>query len=53
MNEELVTYEVELDIPDFFVSFEAEKGLTEDQILERAIEEMTRIARIWKVKIVE
>ncbi len=33
MNEELVTYEVELDSPDFFVSFQAEKGLSLEQIV--------------------
>jgi hypothetical protein len=52
MKNETVTYEVQLDRPDFFVSFEAEKGLTEDQILERAIEEMTRNTSVWSVKIV-
>ena len=51
MQNETVTYEVQLDCPDFFVSFEAEKGLTEDQILERAIEEMTRNTSVWSVKI--
>ena len=49
MNEELVTYEVELDSPDFFVSFQAEKGLSLDQIEFLAIQEMTRNTRVWNV----
>jgi len=53
MNKELVTYEVELDSPDCFVMFEAEKGLGPDEILNLAIEEMTRKTRVTKVKIVE
>lgn len=53
MNEELVTYEVELDSPDFFVSFQAEKGLSLEQIEFLAIQEMTRNTRVWNVKIVE
>ena len=53
MDKELVTYEVELDSPDFFVSFQAEKGLTLDQIEHLAIQEMTRNTRFWNVKIIE
>jgi hypothetical protein len=53
MNEELVTYEVELDSPDFFVSFQAEKGLSLEQIEFLAIQEMTRNTRVWNVTIVE
>lgn len=53
MDKELVTYEVELDSPDFFVSFQAEKGLTLDQIEHLAIQEMTRNTRVWNVKIIE
>jgi hypothetical protein len=53
MNEELVTYEVELDSPEFFVSFHAEKGLSLEQIEFLAIQEMTRNTRVWYVNIVE
>jgi len=53
MDKELVTYEVELDSPDFFVSFQAEKGLSLEQIEFLAIQEMTRNTRVWNVKIVE
>ena len=51
MNNEIVTYEVQLDHPDFYVEFQAEAGLTEDEILTFAIEEMTRKTEIWSVKI--
>ena len=44
-----VLYEVELDHPDFFVSFEGPNNLTQDQILNRAIEEMTQKTSIFKV----
>jgi hypothetical protein len=53
MDKELVTYEVELDSPDFFVSFQAEKGLSLEQIEFLAIQEMTRNTRVWNVKIIE
>lgn len=48
---EIVTYAVQLDHPDFYVEFQAEAGLTEDEILTFAIEEMTRNTEIWSVKI--
>jgi hypothetical protein len=50
MNNEIVTYEVALSYPDFYVEFQAVAGLTEDQILTCAIEEMTRKTEIWSVK---
>lgn len=46
MKNEIVTYEVQLDHPDFYVEFQAEAGLTEDQILTFAIEAMT-----WKTEV--
>jgi len=52
MQNETVTYEVQLNHPDIYVEFQAVAGLTEDQILERAIEEMTRNTSVWSVKIV-
>ena len=51
MQNEIVTYEVQLDHPDFYVEFQAEAGLTEDQILTFAIEEMTRRTEVYSVKI--
>jgi hypothetical protein len=51
MNNEIVTYEVQLDHPDFYVEFQAPAGLTENEILNFAIEEMTRKTEIWSVKI--
>ena len=51
MNNEIVTYEVQLDHPDFYVEFQAPDGLTENEILNFAIEEMTRKTEIWSVKI--
>ena len=50
MQNETVTYEVQLDHPDFYVEFQAEAGLTEDQILTFAIEEMTRRTEVYSVK---
>ena len=50
MKNEIVTYEVQLDHPDFYVEFQAEAGLTEDQILTFAIEEMTRRTEVCSVK---
>ena len=47
MNNEIVTYEVQLDHPDFYVEFQAPDGLTENEILNFAIEEMTRKTEIW------
>lgn len=52
-DKELVTYEVELDSPDFFVMFEAVNGLSQNDILDLAIQELTRNTRVTKVKIVE
>ena len=51
MNDEIVTYAVQLDHPDFYVEFKAEAGLTEDEILTFAIEEMTRNTAVYNVKI--
>ena len=51
MNNEIVTYEVALSHPDFYVEFQAVSGLTQDEILTCAIEEMTRKTEIWSVKI--
>ena len=51
MQKNTVTYQVELNHPDFYVEFQAPEGLTEDQILTRAIEEMTRNTEVWSVKI--
>ena len=51
MNDEIVTYEVALSYPDFYVEFQAPAGLTENEILNFAIEEMTRKTEIWSVKI--
>ena len=51
MNDEIVTYEVVLSYPDFYVEFQAPAGLTENEILNFAIEEMTRKTEIWSVKI--
>ena len=51
MNNEIVTYAVQLDHPDFYVEFKAEAGLTEDEILTFAIEEMTRNTEVYNVKI--
>ena len=51
MQNEIVTYKVQLSRPDFYVEFQAEAGLTEDQILTFAIEEMTRRTKIYSVKI--
>ena len=50
MQNEIVTYEVQLDHPDFYVEFQAKAGLTEDQILTFAIEQMTRNTEVWSVK---
>lgn len=52
MNEDAL-YCVSLDQPDFYVEFYAPKGLTQSQILERAIEEMTRKTSIWSVSVKE
>ena len=51
MKNEIVTYEVQLDHPDFYVEFQAEAGLTEDQILTFAIEAMTWKTEVCSVKI--
>jgi len=51
MENKTVTYQVQLNHPDFYVEFQAPEGLTEDQILTRAIEEMTRNTEVWSVKI--
>lgn len=51
MQNEIVTYEVELNRPDFYVEFEGPAGLTQDQILARAIEEMSKKTEIWKVNV--
>ena len=51
MKNEIVTYEVTLNHPDFYVEFQAPFGLTENEILNFAIEEMTRKTEIWSVKI--
>lgn len=51
MQNEIVTYQVELNHPDFYVEFQAKEGLSENEILNRAIEEMTRNTEIWNVKI--
>ena len=51
MKNEIVTYAVQLDHPDFYVEFKAEAGLTEDEILTFAIEEMTRNTAVYNVKI--
>jgi hypothetical protein len=51
MQNETVTYEVQLSRPDFYVEFQAPAGLTEDQILTCAIEEMTRNTEVYSVKI--
>ena len=50
MQNETVTYEVQLSRPDFYVEFQAVAGLTEDQILTCAIAEMTRNTEIYSVK---
>jgi len=50
MENETVTYKVQLSRPDFYVEFQAPAGLTEDQILTCAIAEMTRYTKIWSVK---
>ena len=50
MENEIVTYEVLLDHPDIYVEFQAEAGLTEDQILTFAIEAMTWKTEICSVK---
>jgi hypothetical protein len=50
MENETVTYEVQLSRPDFYVEFQAPAGLTEDEILTCAIAEMTRNTEIWSVK---
>ena len=47
---EMVVYEVELDSPSWFVIFEAPAGLSESEILERAIEEMTEKTYIYSMK---
>jgi hypothetical protein len=52
MENETVTYEVQLNHPDFYVEFQAVAGLTENEILNFAIEEMTRRTEISSVKIV-
>ncbi len=51
MEKKIVTYEVQLNRPDFYVEFQAPEGLTQDEILNRAIETMTRNTEIWCVKI--
>ena len=51
MNNEIVTYEVALSDPDFYVEFEDVSGLTQDEILTCDIEEMTHKTEIWSVKI--
>ena len=51
MQNEIVTYEVQLDHPDFYVEFQAVAGLTEDQILTCAIEAMTWKTEVCSVKI--
>jgi hypothetical protein len=50
MENETVTYEVQLNHPDIYVEFQAVAGLTEDEILTCAIAEMTRNTEIWSVK---
>ena len=51
MQNEIVTYKVQLSRPDFYVEFQAEAGLTEDQILTFAIEAMTWKTEVCSVKI--
>ena len=51
MNNEIVTYEVALSYPVFYVEFQAPAGLTENEILNFAIEEMTRRTEVYSVKI--
>ena len=50
MENEIVTYQVALSYPDFYVEFQAVSGLTQDEILTYAIEEMTRKTEVWSVK---
>ena len=51
MENKTVTYQVELNHPDFNVEFQAPEGLTDAEILNRAIEEMTRNTEVRSVKI--
>ena len=51
--QKIVTYEVELDHPNAFVIFEAPEGLTESEILNKAIDELTRKTILWNFKIKE
>lgn len=48
-GENMVTYEVTLDHPDVFVTFDGPDGMTKDQILNMAIEELTRKTSLYKV----
>jgi hypothetical protein len=48
-----VIYEVTLDHPSSYVCFEGPKGLSENEILSRAIEELTQKTTLWSVKITE
>lgn len=50
MKNKMVVYEVELDHPNAFVSFEAPDNLSNSEILVRAIDELTRNTVIWSVK---
>lgn len=51
MEKEIVIYQVELNHPDFYLEFQDISGLTQNEILTRAIEEMTRSTEVWSVKI--
>ena len=46
-----VRYEVELDTPSFYVEFDGPRGLSEYEILERALEEVERQATIYQYRI--
>lgn len=52
MSEEIkmATYEIQLDSPDYFVVIEAPDNATEHQLLDLAINEMTRKTSIWVVR---
>ena len=43
-------YKVELNHPDFYVEFEGPEGMTKNEILEKAINELTRKTELWKVE---
>lgn len=53
MEKDIVTWEIELDLPDVYVEVEASRFASDHKLLELAIEEMTAKTFIYKKRILE